>query len=247
MAYSIEVTHPIPFCKGHPTALAADDDTYIVSDLHLGSSYFRRENFVRFLDGLPPGVSLVLNGDTIDEPGDPLQADHEAVIHRLVAESRQRPVIWVHGNHDESFVLDDSGQVQFARNWAVADVLLVLHGDQLDGIMPKHGLFKTVFKKFHRLRVRLGFPDVHVANYAKRWDFLYRVLNEHVARRAIDAARREGFLAVTCGHTHAPMDWEHDGHRYLNTGAWTEEPNHYVSVTEGGSKVELRVFPNGNV
>lgn len=227
--------------------MAADDDTYIVSDLHLGSSYFRRENFVRFLDTLPAGARLVLNGDILDEPGDPLSPEHAAVVRRLVAESYERPVVWVHGNHDESVALDDPGRIQFVRRWAVDDTLLVLHGDQLDGIMPRHGLFRLLFKKLHRLRIRLGFADVHVAHYAKRWSLLYRVLNEHVARRAIDAARREGFGAVTCGHTHAPMEWERDGHRYLNTGAWTEEPNHYVSVTEGGDKVELQVFANGKV
>jgi len=227
--------------------LAADDDTYIVSDLHLGSSYFRRENFVRFLDTLPAGARLVLNGDILDEPGNPLSPEHAAVVRRLVAESYERPVVWVHGNHDESVALDDPGRIQFVRRWAVDDTLLVLHGDQLDGIMPRHGLFRSLFKKLHRLRIRLGFADVHVAHYAKRWSLLYRVLNEHVARRAIDAARREGFGAVTCGHTHAPMEWERDGHRYLNTGAWTEEPNHYVSVTEGGDKVELQVFANGKV
>ncbi len=227
--------------------MAADDDTYIVSDLHLGSSYFRRENFVRFLDTLPAGARLVLNGDILDEPGNPLSPEHAAVVRRLVAESYERPVVWVHGNHDESVALDDPGRIQFVRRWAVDDTLLVLHGDQLDGIMPRHGLFRSLFKKLHRLRIRLGFADVHVAHYAKRWSLLYRVLNEHVARRAIDAARREGFGAVTCGHTHAPMEWERDGHRYLNTGAWTEEPNHYVSVTEGGDKVELQVFANGKV
>jgi UDP-2,3-diacylglucosamine pyrophosphatase LpxH len=227
--------------------LAAGDDTYIVSDLHLGSSYFRRENFVRFLDTLPAGARLVLNGDILDEPGDPLSPEHAAVVRRLVAESYERPVVWVHGNHDESVALDDPGRIQFVRRWAVDDTLLVLHGDQLDGIMPRHGLFRLFFKKLHHLRIRLGFADVHVAHYAKRWSLLYRVLNEHVARRAIDAARREGFGAVTCGHTHAPMEWERDGHRYLNTGAWTEEPNHYVSVTEGGDKVELQVFANGKV
>ena len=227
--------------------MAADDDTYIVSDLHLGSAYFRRENFVRFLDTLPAGARLVLNGDILDEPGDPLSPEHAAVVRRLVAESYERPVVWVHGNHDESVALDDPGRIQFVRRWAVDDTLLVLHGDQLDGIMPRHGLFRSLFKKLHRLRIRLGFADVHVAHYAKRWSLLYRVLNEHVARRAIEAARREGFGAVTCGHTHAPMEWERDGHRYLNTGAWTEEPNHYVSVTEGGDKVELQVFANGKV
>lgn len=221
------------------------DDTYIVSDLHLGSSHFCRANFLRFLDDLPAGARLVLNGDTIDEPGEPLPAEHEVVLRRLVAESQTRPIVWVHGNHDEAFALADPGRIQFVRRWHVDDRLLILHGDRLDGIMPRHRLFRRAFKVFHRLRVCLGFDDVHVAHYAKRWALFYRVLNEHVARRAIDAAEREGFGAVTCGHTHAPMDVERAGRRYLNTGAWTEEPNHYVAVTDGA--IDLRVYPNGRM
>lgn len=225
--------------------MAADGDTYIVSDLHLGSAYFRRENFLRFLDELPDDACLVLNGDTIDEPGSPMPDEHWAVIDRLVAESARRRVIWIHGNHDERVDLPQTGDIEFVRQWKIDETLLILHGDQLDSVMPKHGLFKAMFKKLHKLRIRLGFPDVHVAHYAKRFPVLYRVLSDHVARRAIDAARAEGFPAVTCGHTHDPMERDIDGHRYLNTGAWTEEPNHYVAVSAGD--VRLRVFPNGTV
>jgi UDP-2,3-diacylglucosamine pyrophosphatase LpxH len=223
--------------------VAADGDTYIVSDLHIGSPYFRQEAFLQFLDGLPEGARLVLNGDTLDEPGEPLSAAHAAVVQRLVDESQRRDLVWIHGNHDESVDLTETGRIRFARRWQVEDRLLVVHGDQLDGVMPKHGLFKRVFKKVHRLRIRLGFPDVHVAHYAKRFPLLYRVLSDHVARRAIDAARQEGFAAVTCGHTHDPMERELDGRRYLNTGAWTEEPHHYVAVTD--EAVQLKVFANG--
>lgn len=221
------------------------DGTYIVSDLHLGSPYFCRQNFVAFLDDLPPGARLVLNGDTIDEPGEPLPPAHAEVLRRLVSESHTRHVVWVYGNHDKGFALTDPGRIEFVRRWQVDDRLLVIHGDRLDSIMPRHRLFRAAFKKLHRLRIRLGFDDVHVAHYAKRWGFLYRVLSEHVARRAIDAAEREGFHAVTCGHTHAPMAVERGGRRYLNTGAWTEEPNHYVAVT--GGTIDLRVYPNGQV
>jgi UDP-2,3-diacylglucosamine pyrophosphatase LpxH len=163
---------------------------------------------------------------------------------RLVAESSKRPVIWVFGNHDESFVLDEPGQIQFVDRLEVGD-LLVVHGDKLDNVMPRHGVFKALFKRFHRLRIRLGSPDIHVAQYAKRWGLLYRVLTDHVARRALDTAQRAGFEVITCGHTHAPMEVTKDGRRYLNTGAWTEEPHHYVAVTDG--RIDLKVYPNGRV
>ena len=92
----------------------------------------------------------------------------------------------------------------------------------------------------HRLRVKLGFPDVHVAQYAKKWGLLYRVLNQHVARKALRVARSQGFAAVTWGLTHSAMDLREGEVRYLNTGAWTEEPRHFITVTP--DEIQLCVY-----
>ncbi len=116
----------------------------------------------------------------------------------------------------------------------------MIHGSDFDELMPRHGLFKAVFHLLHDLRGVLGFRRVHVAEYAKKWEFLYRVLNEHVAHNALRAAAGRGFAAVSCGHTHSPMEVEREGCRYYNTGAWTGEPLHYLQVdTEG---IALRVY-----
>jgi len=218
---------------------------FIVSDLHLGNSYFHKDNFLSWLDRLPAGAQLILNGDIIDDPDDPMPAAHQAVLDRLVEESRRRSVIWVHGNHDEDLVLEDPGEIQFVRHWEVGKRLLVVHGDELDSIMPRHGVFKAVFRAMHKALIRLGFPDVHVARFAKKWGLLYRVLNNHVASQAINTAQSRGYEVVACGHTHAPMDLQRNGHRYLNTGAWTEEPHHYVCVEE--DQIDLRVFRDGSL
>ena len=61
---------------------------FIVSDLHLGSAYFYHRHFLSWLDTLPQGVPLVLNGDVIDRPGQALPAAHRAVLERLVNASR---------------------------------------------------------------------------------------------------------------------------------------------------------------
>ena len=218
---------------------------FIVSDLHLGNGYFFRESFLSWLDQLPAGAQLILNGDIIDDPDKPMEADHQAVLDRLVEESRRRSVIWVHGNHDEGLVLEDAGEIKFVRQWEVEKRLLVVHGDELDSVMPRHGVFKALFRAMHKALIRLGFPDVHVARFAKKWGFLYRVLNNHVASQAINTARSRGYEAVACGHTHAAMDLHRDGRRYLNSGAWTEEPHHYVCVE--GDQIDLRVFRNGSI
>lgn len=213
-------------------------ETYITSDLHLGSPYSHYENFLAWLDQLPPDAPLVLNGDIIDDPKKPLPPAHGAVLERLVQESRCRPLVWIYGNHDRTFRFEEAGDIKFADEWEVDGRLLVKHGDSLDEVMPRHSLFKDTFKLMHRVMIRCGFPDVHVAQYAKKWNFLYRVLNEHVAEKAAKLAADRGIGAVTCGHTHAVMDVERTSEgctvRYLNTGAWTEWPHHFVKVDADG-------------
>jgi UDP-2,3-diacylglucosamine pyrophosphatase LpxH len=214
---------------------------FIASDLHLGSPYCHHRPFLAWLDSLPAAAQLILNGDIIDDPRHPLGPEHQAVLGKLVAESYRRPLVWVYGNHDEDLVLPDAGQIHFARHWAIGRRLLVVHGDALDEVMPRHQCFKQLFRMLHRLRVRLGFPDVHVAQYAKKWGLLYRVLNQHVAHKALRVARAQGFAAVTCGHTHSAMDLQEEGVRYLNTGAWTETPHHFIAVTP--DEIRLCVYP----
>jgi UDP-2,3-diacylglucosamine pyrophosphatase LpxH len=216
---------------------------FIVSDLHLGSAYFQCEYFLSWLDALPQGAGLILNGDIVDEPRRPLQPEHLAVLDRLVRESHRRPVVWVWGNHDANFMPQDPGAIRFADSWEIGRRLLVVHGDDLDELMPRHGLFKWVFRKLHGLRLALGFRNVHVAEYAKKWNFLYRVLSNHVARNALRAARRLDFEAITCGHTHAAMEIEQGGRRYLNTGAWTEKPLYYLRVD--AENIDLQVYEDG--
>ena len=217
--------------------------SFIVSDLHLGSEHFHHCNFLSFLDSLPRDAGLILNGDIIDDPSRPLCAEHQSVLERLIQESWQRPLVWVYGNHDANIILEDAGQIRFAQHWEIDRHLLIVHGDDFDEIMPRHGLFRKAFKIWHGLRTAFGFRKVHVAEYAKKWEFLYRVLNEHVAHNALQVARSRGFQAVTCGHTHAVMELDRDGVRYFNTGAWTEKPLHYIVVDATG--IDMHVYEDG--
>ncbi|GAH12655.1 unnamed protein product [marine sediment metagenome] len=49
-------------------------------------------------------------------------------------------------------------------------------------------------------------------------------------QNAIDYAKQHSFDVVVCGHTHYPEDRIVDGIRYINTGAWTEQPSFYLLV-----------------
>ena len=204
----------------------------VISDVHLGSRHCRREPFERFLDRLPAGVTLILNGDTVDYRHRRLRPDALATLARLAAESRRRTVVWVCGNHDEDYRPPEPGAIQFVSSYALDQRLYVQHGFYFDHIMPYHRLFILAFKIMHVLRVRLGAEPVHVAEYAKRWPTLYGVLRRNVLQNAVRYAREHGFGAVTCGHTHYAESDTIDGILYLNTGAWTERPSYAVVVDE---------------
>jgi UDP-2,3-diacylglucosamine pyrophosphatase LpxH len=218
-------------------------NVYIVSDLHLGNEHFCHDHFISWLNSLPEGAQLILNGDVLDDPELPLNSAHAQVLDRLREESHARSVIWIRGNHDRDVELADSAKIRFEPRWEIGRRLLVVHGDRFDGIMPRYPIFKHTFKLLHRILIVVGFPDVHVAQFAKKWNFLYRVLNRHVAGKALQIAQSQDFEVVTCGHTHAATAVESDGRHYLNTGAWTEPPHCYVEVSD--EVIDLKIYPNG--
>lgn len=213
--------------------------TFVVSDLHLGSRHSRAEAFVRFLDRLPAEAELVLNGDTVDGRRR-LPEQHQAVLRRLADASRRRRVVWLDGNHDETFRPPDPGAIHFAASYAVDRRLYAQHGFYFDHVMPYHRPFIIAFRVMHRVRIMLGAEPVHVAQYAKRWSALYAVLRRNVLRHALKYARDNGFSAVTCGHTHYAEVHDEDGIRYLNTGSWTETPAYAVVVD--GDRVALHAI-----
>ncbi len=216
----------------------------IVSDLHMGSPHFRREAFQAFLEQLPEDAVLVLNGDTLDNPARPLPPDHAQVLDRILGRasevrgnaswsSEDSPVVWVQGNHDWGYRPEAAdGDIHWCQTYRIGDRLFVAHGHDFDSLMPHHCYFIKIFGWFHKLRILLGAPPVHVAEYAKSWSRLYTVLRRHVMRNALRFAQEEGCQAVTCGHVHYPEELEVEGTRYLNTGTWTEDDFRYIQVTD---------------
>jgi len=203
----------------------------IVSDLHIGLPFFRKAAFLQFVESLDDSTALILNGDIVDNPQQRLEPQDQAVLDFLVAQSFRRCVIWIYGNHDEDFRMADSGEIEFRRSLTLDTRLMVVHGDDFDTVMPNNRWFLRLFKFCHLVRLRMGADPVHVAELAKRWTpFLYRVLTEQVKKNAVDCALESGFGAITCGHTHYAEDSIYKGVRYINTGTWTEEPLHYVSI-----------------
>ncbi len=210
----------------------------IISDIHLGSPHSRAEEFIRFIDNLPAEADLIINGDVVDHWHRDLEGIHLDALNRLKDESLKRKVVWVRGNHDSKYKLEDPAKIEFADSYNINKRLYIAHGHNFDNVMPHHKGFIIFFKILHKIRTKLlGAESVHVAHYAKKYPHLYKVLTGHVANKAIKYAKQNNYEAITCGHTHFVEDKIIDGIHYLNTGAWTEPPICYVKVTD--DKIDL--------
>ncbi len=206
-------------------------NTIIVSDLHIGSQYLQARILEDFLDALPKDHELIMNGDIIDRPYLKMKKSDQRILDCIEQKSLGQKVVWIRGNHENGYTPTGFGKVKVTRSYSIGNRLLITHGDDFDEIMPRSRAFIKAFKLMHNLRVKLGAKPVHVAEYAKKWKSFYRVLRKNVALNAISCAAENGFEAVACGHTHYAEDMVVDGIRYLNTGAWTELPAHYLYIT----------------
>ncbi len=209
--------------------------SYIVSDLHLGLKQCRAEEFLVFLDGLSAGDRLVLNGDIITHfySDDNLSDDHSGVVARLREESFRRDVIWIHGNNDKYLVLRDPGNIKFTNDYAIGKQIYITHGHRFDWLMPSTRAILIPIRLVYGIMAHFRRSKMHVAEFAKRFSGVYGVLCRHVAWNAVRYARKHGYEAVTCGHTHFTEDRIVKGIRYLNTGCWTEYGSAAVVVVDG--------------
>lgn len=204
----------------------------IVSDLHIGSRYCLRRNLMQFLQNIPQDHEFILNGDIIDNPYAKISAADQKLLDCFRQMSLRQKVVWIRGNHDNGYIPENICKIQIKRHYALHKRLFVTHGDFFDEVMPQSRVFIKTFRLLHDLRINLGARPVHVAQYAKKWRRFYAYLRKNVMINAVHYARANGFSAVTCGHTHYAEEQFINGIQYLNTGAWTERPTHYVQVTE---------------
>lgn len=202
----------------------------VVSDLHIGSRFFLHHDFEKLIENIPEDYELILNGDIIDDPKQKLMPPHKRILHRIGQISQRKKVIWVRGNHDDGYARNGFKHIHFKTYYTIENKLLISHGCDFDEIMPRSQIFIKYFKLIHNITIRFGSRPVHVANYAKKFELLYKVLRDNVMKNAVNCALENGYEAVICGHTHYPEDRVYNGIRYMNTGAWTESPAFYLQI-----------------
>lgn len=222
--------------------------TLFLSDLHLGT---RGCQATRVLDLLRRTESdtLYLVGDVVDgwalRRGWHWPQLHNDVVQKLLRKARKgTEVVYVPGNHDgfaRQFAGLAFGDVAVRRQaiHVTADGrrLLVLHGDEFDGVVRFAPWLSRVGARAYeaalaantvvtRVRDRLGYPYWSLAGYLKdRTKRAVQYVAEFEAAVA-RAAAEHGADGVVCGHIHKPelrTIWsEHGPTLYANCGDWVE-------------------------
>lgn len=230
-----------------------------ISDVHLGT---RGSQAATLLDFLKHNESeyLYLVGDIID--GWRLSRrwywpqEHNDVVQKILRKARKgTKVIYIPGNHDEFMrgylgimlggiqVLDETVHVT-----ASGKKLLVIHGDQFDGVVRYHkgiamlgswayDVMVSLNGLFNRLRRILGLPYWSLAGYIKKRvkDAVKFIVNFESA--VIKAAAERGLDGAICGHIHHPNIREMSGLTYFNDGDWVETCSALVEDQNGEMQV----------
>lgn len=235
-----------------------------ISDVHLGSKDCKAELLNNFLKHHHADQVYIV-GDFIDgwrmqAKGVYWQRSYTRLIRRLLKLSKQAtPIYYITGNHDE-----------FLRKWANNRLdniqllnrmvhttkdnkrLLVIHGDQFDGVARAHHWLKFIGDKgydllmflnriYNRCRAKYGFGYWSLASFIKGRIKRAQTYIEDYEKGAAYAARKQGFDGIICGHIHHPAIKTINGIEYYNTGDWVESCTALAEDQQG--KIHLLHWP----
>jgi UDP-2,3-diacylglucosamine pyrophosphatase LpxH len=229
--------------------------TIWISDTHLGTRGCQARALLDFLEAHDCDY-LYLVGDIIDfwrlgrAPHWPQL--HSDVIRTVLSKTRAGTVVTlVPGNHDEylrRFCDLQLGNImvtaEAVHRTADGRLLLVVHGDQFDGITRCHrwvaltgdvgyDMLLVVNRWFNRGRRVFRLPywslSAYVKGKVKRAVSFITAFETALAHEA----RRRGLHGVVCGHIHRAEIREIEEVVYCNTGDWVESCSALVERRDG--------------
>jgi len=212
-------------------------EAIVISDVHLGSRLCRTDLLDSFLRGLPATRRLILNGDVMESSEYRLRRDHWRILSKLRKLADNLELVWIRGNHDY-----DADSIAHILGAAMASeytfsiravTYLCTHGDQWDDFTTNRPV-ATFF--FDLIYGRIQGYSPRLSRHLKRTSKTFL----HCCQKVREGARKLGdkrkAKVVLCGHTHQPEAHEHLG--YFNSGCWTEEECHYLTI-DGTGLVQL--------
>jgi UDP-2,3-diacylglucosamine pyrophosphatase LpxH len=229
--------------------------TVWISDIHLGTAGCNATLLLDFLKSVQP-ETLYLVGDIIDgwrlKRGWYWPAAHNDIVRRVLKLANKGVrVVYIPGNHDE--MLRDYGGLSFGGVEVVENAvhvtadgrrLLVLHGDEFDGVVLyarwlaflgdyAYALLLRLNIVFNAVRRRFGLPywslSAHIKKRVKNAVAFISQFEEVVAH----AAHEAGVDGVVCGHIHCAEIRQFGDVTYYNDGDWVESCTALVEHADG--------------
>ena len=233
--------------------------TIWLSDFHLGTKDAMVDYLLDFLRH-NESDTLFLVGDILD--GWALsrswhwRQSHNDVIQKILRKARKGTrVIYLPGNHDE-FVRDYLGLClgrihvmnETIHETADGRKLLVLHGDQFDGML-QHAKWISVLgskaysvllllnRGLNRTRRWFGMPYWSLSAYLKHTTKRAVLAIANFENAMIEVARQKNADGVVCGHIHRAEIRQVQSILYANCGDWIESCTALVEHSDG--RIEL--------
>jgi UDP-2,3-diacylglucosamine pyrophosphatase LpxH len=233
--------------------------TIWISDTHLGTAGCKAELLLDFLKSTDC-ETLFLVGDIIDgwqlRKGWYWPPSHNDVVRCVLKMAKHGTrVLYIPGNHDEAFrdyVGLNLGGIELLpealHETADGRTLLVLHGDQFDGVVlyakwlallgdNAYTLLLQLNRLLNWIRRRRGLPYWSLSSHLKKKvknavQFISR-FEEVVAH----AAAEHGANGVVCGHIHSAEIRQIGDVTYYNDGDWVESCTALVEHSDGRMEI----------
>ena len=228
--------------------------TVWISDVHLGTPGCNAELLLDFLKSTEC-ETLYLVGDIIDgwqlRKGWYWPTRHNDVVRCILKKAKHGTrVVYVPGNHDEA--LRDFTGLNFGGVEVVDDIihrtadgrdLLVIHGDQFDGVVlyarwlaflgdHTYTLLLKLNRVVNAVRKRLGLPYWSLSSHLKKVKNAVQYVCSFEAAVA-HAASERGADGVVCGHIHTAEIRQIGDVTYYNDGDWVESCTALVEQFDG--------------
>jgi len=213
----------------------------IISDTHIGSRFYKAEELLAFLER-EEFDQLILAGDIIDFIKIPTFT--ERCMRILAAIGKNKEIIYVVGNHDESLIGVVGKQffnIRFVKKYEFREGkrrFRIEHGDDYDkGMIHNRFFIKILSVIQNMLEFTFNF------DFTTWWTSIQ--IKRHKLRSIIHVLRHHPNIDVfIMGHTHIPeaviwIDEDQNIKTYINAGDWVTHQT-YVTIVDGVSR--LRKF-----
>jgi len=234
--------------------------TVFVSDVHMGSSVSQCGRLVEFLKSVSVD-RLCLVGDIVDmyalKRRFQWSQEYNSLIRRVFKMAKKGvKVVYVPGNHDGDLRglanMDFAGikiMKRYIHQTADGKRLLVIHGDEFDGVLRERLMFLYECGDFsYEMAVRVGWLITPVLSrfFGVQWSLskylkskvknVVKFINSY-ERLVMTEGRHQKVDGVVTGHIHTAELKTINGLLYANCGCWTESCE--AIVEHGDGRLEL--------